>query len=319
MFRFVTHPFSVLFTVLLSIGGSVFAGSPSNQATALDELLTDIDAARDFDYCEWRFSQKQADVPPGLDALIEQEDDDTKGLAASLVKAGTTIATNSKKKKTCEKAFATATESYEKERNKALTDMRVSAFMVYSKDEGIARVQKAVVQHWVEDQAARQVYIKSDTKDRSGAPYWKRQLSVIAARQADTNSTHYLQKVLEQYDWIDIHRFGKQVSANAWILVQHADRNPAFQKEVLARMEKYVDNGGVSKQNYAYLWDRVAVNHDQLQRYGTQPDWNCNDDGTLDFKPMEDPETVDQRRAEMGLGPAQRDLDQMAKSVCRGG
>jgi len=81
-------------------------------------------------------------------------------------------------------------------------------------------------------------------------------------------------------------------------------------------MGKYLDNDEVRKADYAYLWDRVAVNHDREQRYGTQPNWDCNEDGTLNFMPMEDPANVDARRSEMGLGPAQEELDRMAEFVC---
>jgi hypothetical protein len=80
-------------------------------------------------------------------------------------------------------------------------------------------------------------------------------------------------------------------------------------------MEKYLADDGVAKRDYAYLWDRVAVNEDRLLRYGTQPDWECKG-GKLALKPMEDPENVDVRRAAVGMGPAQADLAQMSLSVC---
>ena len=80
---------------------------------------------------------------------------------------------------------------------------------------------------------------------------------------------------------------------------------------------KYLATGGVSKKNYAYLWDRVAVNHDREQRYGTQPDWDCKD-GKLELRPVEDPDNLDARRTEMGLGPVEQALAQMAANVCGG-
>ena len=81
-------------------------------------------------------------------------------------------------------------------------------------------------------------------------------------------------------------------------------------------MEPYLEPGGVLKRNYAYLWDRVAVNSDRKQRYGTQPTWECTPEGKLTLKPLEDPENVNARRAAMGLGTGEDGLAGMAKSVC---
>ena len=55
--------------------------------------------------------------------------------------------------------------------------------------------------------------------------------------------------------------------------LKHADNDPEFQSFALARMEPYLETEGIKKSNYAYLWDRVAVNTDRKQRYGTQPIW----------------------------------------------
>ena len=96
-----------------------------------------------------------------------------------------------------------------------------------------------------------------------------------------------------------------------------ADSDPAFQQKALDRMTPYVETDGVSKGDYAYLWDRVAVNTDRKQRYGTQPTWECTTDNKLTLQPLEDPENVNKRRAEMGLGSVEESLADMAREVCR--
>lgn len=55
----------------------------------------------------------------------------------------------------------------------------------------------------------------------------------------------------------------------------------------------------VNKQNIAYLEDRVRVHQSQPQIYGTQFYTNAQDE--LVPRPIEDPENVDKRRAEIGL------------------
>jgi hypothetical protein len=55
--------------------------------------------------------------------------------------------------------------------------------------------------------------------------------------------------------------------------------------------------GEVSRQDLAYLTDRVLVNDGKKQRYGTQMGMN------FEPQPIEDAGNVDQRRAEVGLPP----------------
>ena len=103
----------------------------------------------------------------------------------------------------------------------------------------------------------------------------------------------------------------------AWLLVQHADDHVELQSLALSRMEPYLKTGGVSKSNYAFLWDRVAVNSGEKQRYGTQPTWECTAEGKLTLQPLEDPDNVNARRKTMGLGSVEDGLEDMARNVCR--
>ncbi|MCD9085782.1 DUF6624 domain-containing protein [Stenotrophomonas sp. SY1] len=92
---------------------------------------------------------------------------------------------------------------------------------------------------------------------------------------------------------------GDGVSA-AWLLVQHADRDPAFQQQVLDRIMPLVESGEVSSREIALLTDRVLVNAGAPQRYGSQL---AAINGKWEPKPMEAPEQVDQRRASLGQMP----------------
>ncbi|MNN80899.1 hypothetical protein D3C81_1976650 [compost metagenome] len=86
----------------------------------------------------------------------------------------------------------------------------------------------------------------------------------------------------------------------AWLLVQHADRAPDFQHQVLGMIMPLVESGEVSSHDFALLTDRVLVNADKPQRYGSQL---MAVDGKWQPKPMEAPEKVDQRRASLGQMP----------------
>lgn len=121
-----------------------------------------------------------------------------------------------------------------------------------------------------------------------------------AMSDVDRYDTAELKKLLAVYDWFTIDEFGERADRDGWLLVQHADLDPAFQKDVLARLENLYRAGRTSKKNYAYLYDRVAAGAGQPQRYGTQG--MC--EGSA-WRPdaIEDPATVDERRASVGLEP----------------
>lgn len=86
----------------------------------------------------------------------------------------------------------------------------------------------------------------------------------------------------------------------AWLLTQHADRDPEFQQHVLDELRPRVGNGGIRGQDFAMLTDRVLVAQGKPQRYGTQ---FAMVNGALQAKPIKDAGNVDKRRAYVGLPP----------------
>lgn len=135
--------------------------------------------------------------------------------------------------------------------------------------------------------------------------------------EIDRNNTEALKKILAAHGgWLKISEFGADVDHSAWLLVQHADQDPAFQREVLARLEKLWPKGETSRSNFAYLWDRVASAEKRPQRYGTQG--RCVGVGTWEPNPVEKPEAeLDARRAEVGLG-SMAEYKARFKTICHG-
>ncbi|WP_295517068.1 hypothetical protein [uncultured Stenotrophomonas sp.] len=82
---------------------------------------------------------------------------------------------------------------------------------------------------------------------------------------------------------------GQDGADAAWLLAQHADKDPAFQRSVAEAMKPLVATGQVKASSYAYLWDRT----NEPQHYGTLGRWEP--------RAVEMPETLDERRARMGL------------------
>ena len=122
----------------------------------------------------------------------------------------------------------------------------------------------------------------------------------------DEFNTAELQNMLKGRGWFRDDIDGQGAANDAWLIAQHADQNPDFQQEALKLIEAELGAPGVSKSNYAYLYDRVQMrfgdreNAQALQRYATQG--RCTGPGTWEPLPYENPEKIDATRAEVGLG-----------------
>ena len=84
----------------------------------------------------------------------------------------------------------------------------------------------------------------------------------------------------------------KQMNA-IWLGLQHTDKK--YRKKYFPQIEKAVENGDLSKQQYALMKDRILMDEGKPQIYGSQIE-----NGKL-YK-LENPETVNERRKEMGMG-----------------
>ncbi len=109
-----------------------------------------------------------------------------------------------------------------------------------------------------------------------------------------------LREIVAQQGFPTVAHVGRDGVAAAWLLVQHADADPAFQSEVLEAIRPRVATGEIAAQQFMMLTDRVLVNQDKPQRYGSQLETR---DGKLVPKPIEDEENVEARRAQMGMMP----------------
>ncbi len=129
----------------------------------------------------------------------------------------------------------------------------------------------------------------------------------------DVANTQRMKEIVENIGWPTRSRVGGHASEMAWLLVQHADHDRAFQQMCLELM-KMQAAGEVSPANIAYLEDRVRVGEGRPQLYGTQ--FNVDEAGNFGPRPIEDPDHVDERRQAVGLQPLSdyaRDVEQSYK------
>lgn len=110
-------------------------------------------------------------------------------------------------------------------------------------------------------------------------------------QRIDQENTRWLAEVLSAQGWPGQTLVGEEGAGAAWLLAQHADHDPVQQLTFLQALRSAAAQGQASRTHLAYLEDRVRVNADQPQLYGTQ---FTVTDGELGPCPIEDRERLDE-------------------------
>lgn len=148
------------------------------------------------------------------------------------------------------------------------------------------------------DQKLRRKWAKLARKGDTESKKFKKLTNTVIA--LDSTNTERMKEIVAEYGWPTIDKVGKRASNSAWILVQHADRDPLFQIHCLPLLKEASEVGLADPVNYAYLYDRVQVALGQKQLYATQSSTNNGiTEGT--YYPIEDETNVQNRRATMGF------------------
>ncbi|RAJ08859.1 hypothetical protein LX64_01513 [Chitinophaga skermanii] len=142
----------------------------------------------------------------------------------------------------------------------------------------------------------------------------KRQLETF-----DSSVSYFKYYFFPRYGYLWNKDIGTDATHYMWVMVQHGDRDVAFQEAYLVELEKAVAKKEASGKDLAYLTDRVRKNTNRPQVYGTQMKYRQEKqaDGTskiiMEPYTVENPELLDARRAKVGLMPMKDYLDQMNK------
>jgi hypothetical protein len=133
---------------------------------------------------------------------------------------------------------------------------------------------------------------EEDQTARRARDDWDRVLAVDAA------NVTWLRDVVARVGWPGRSMVGEKGAHAAWLLAQHADRDPAFQRRCLDLMTDAAGRGEATLAELAYLTDRVLLAEGHQQEYGTQ--MTGRKEGWMPRR-LRDPEQVDTRRAAMSL------------------
>ncbi|MFF3823070.1 DUF6624 domain-containing protein [Streptomyces griseus] len=134
--------------------------------------------------------------------------------------------------------------------------------------------------------------VHANSDDPAEQLAWRR----LTARHGDR-----LNEIMEEYGWPTADLVGEEAARAAWLVAQHADRQLDVQRRALQLMRQAVSEGSAGPRELAFLHDRTLVNEGGKQIYGTQIA-GVKDGAPVPW-PCEDPERVDELRADVGIEP----------------
>ena len=150
---------------------------------------------------------------------------------------------------------------------------------------------------YLEDQVIRQLW--EDAQERFGKDskemkyFWE-----VVGRQDSINELSVIE-IIEERGWPATSLVGDKANRTVWLVIQHADVE--LQEKYLPLLKASVVVGESSGSNLALLEDRILMYRGEPQIYGSQVRSN-SEASELEVYEILDPENVNQRRAEVGLG-----------------
>jgi hypothetical protein len=117
----------------------------------------------------------------------------------------------------------------------------------------------------------------------------------------DSLNTARVGAIIDSAGWLGPLDVGERASRTLWLVIQHAPL--AVQERYVSEMRLGVEEGKASAADLAYLEDRIEMRNGRPQTYGSQVNM---ENGISTLWTIKDAETVNERRAAVGLGPLEK-------------
>jgi hypothetical protein len=132
----------------------------------------------------------------------------------------------------------------------------------------------------------------------------------------DKKNQEFLNKIIQQYGWPSEKLVGYEGSNSAFLIAQHADLDTSFQHLCLRHIQLAFYHEEINSADYAYIIDRVRVNSNRQQIFGTQF-LTISEKGKmkLKLKPVAAVRYVDLRRRILGLPPVDQYLSSSTERI----
>ncbi len=151
---------------------------------------------------------------------------------------------------------------------------------IYKEDQGLRKEIKTVEE-------------KYGRESNEMKAHWK------TISEKDSINLIKIQKILDERGWLGQDVIGGKGNTTLFLVIQHSPLE--IQEKYLPMMREAVEKNNARASSLALLEDRVAMRKGGKQIYGSQIKRNP-ESGEFYVSPLTDPENVDKRRAEVGLG-----------------
>jgi len=138
-----------------------------------------------------------------------------------------------------------------------------------------------------EDQAARRAWLRSGGSGRD-------------VQMIDEKNLKWLRGLIRDSGFPNADQVGEDGVHLAWLLLQHADYDPQFQRSMLPALVERWKHHELPGDDLARLTDRILKASGQPQRFGTQFDWRS---ATFRLPDHDAVNEIDKNRALLGLMP----------------
>ena len=128
--------------------------------------------------------------------------------------------------------------------------------------------------------------------------YLKKDVNILSAKDIAT-----LKEIVEENSFPAISLVGERASHLFWALVMQCNTDIIFQMKVLKLMQGGNEKGDVSTSDFAMLNDRVRMNRELPQLYGTQYVISKDTEEWVPYETMQ-PEKLQERRKSLNLPDA---------------
>ena len=139
-----------------------------------------------------------------------------------------------------------------------------------------------------------------------------RKLFKIKGDSVNIENQNRIKKLYSKYGYLGFDKVGKENTTKFWLPIQHADNDVGFQKKMLKELRKEIKKNNARKDCYALLEDRIAINSNKKQRFGTQVTYS-NDGRAIPKNGLIDSLNIEKFRTEYGLPPFKDYYNDMSK------
>jgi len=148
---------------------------------------------------------------------------------------------------------------------------------------------------FMKDQTFRRIYLEAENKLGKDSDAYEYFWEVVEAQ--DKVLEKEVTNIIDKYGWLGISQVGRLANVTQWSVLQHG--TVASKERYAPLLKESVLKNESQATHYARLIDRMLINSDKPQIYGTQIDFNSGK--TPSFFLIERPEYINQRRKEIGL------------------